>query len=89
MTFSTHAEVRCNQRGISKRSLQFIYRYGQERRRSGAIEIVITDRAASEAISELKNEIKMIEKMKNKSVLVDGESVITTFHSFEKWKRDL
>jgi len=89
MTFSSHAEARCSQRGISKQSLQLVYRYGEERRRGGAIEMLITDRAAADAISELKNEIKLIEKMKNKSFIVEGETVITTFHSFEKWKRDI
>jgi len=52
------------------------------------MEMVITERAASAAISELKHQIKMIERMKNKSFVVDGDTVITAFHAFEKRRRD-
>ncbi len=52
------------------------------------MEYLITSRAAHRAISELKREIREIERLKNKSFIVDGNSVITTFHAFEKWREN-
>lgn len=88
MNFTRHAEIRTAQRGISSTALSLVTEHGEIRRRRGAMEMVITERAASAAISELKHQIKMIERMKNKSFVVDGDTVITAFHAFEKRRRD-
>lgn len=87
MRFSNHALERAAQRGIALDSFDRVARIGESRRRDGATEFIITARAADRAIAELKREIHEIERLKNKSFIVDGESVITTFHSYEKWRR--
>lgn len=87
MRFSNHALERAAQRGIAIGSFDRVARIGEARRRAGATEFIITARAADQAIAELKREIHEIERLKNKSFIVDGESVITTFHSHEKWRR--
>ena len=86
MTLTEHASNRLAQRAISVKDIDIVNKYGQARNRSGgAIELVITEKAASYAIDLLKAEMKKIEKMKNKSFIIDGEIVITAFHSHKRY----
>ncbi|MFV8258270.1 hypothetical protein ACNQKP_10700 [Bdellovibrio bacteriovorus] len=87
MKITSHASCRGAQRGISLNSFDLIYKYGEARKRSGGVsELVITTKAAQMAIQVLKDEIKKIEKMKNKAFVFDGETLITTFHSTERYR---
>ncbi len=86
MTITDHASNRLAQRAISAKDIDIVNRYGEARNRfGGAVELVITEKAASFAINLLKAEMKKIEKMKNKSYIMDGETIITAFHSHKRY----
>lgn len=86
MTITDHASSRLAQRAISIKDFDIVNKYGESRNRSGgAIELVITEKAAAFAINMLKAEMKKIERMKNKSFILNGEVLITAFHSQKRY----
>lgn len=86
MRFSRHAQKRMSQRGIKEHDFNFILAYGEQRYRDGVTEITLTNKAADQIIMAYKKQISAVEKMKNKSFIIDGDNVLTAFHGFKKWK---
>lgn len=87
MIITDHASVRLAQRAISVKDFDIVNKYGEERARTGgAVELIITEKAASFAINLLKAEMKKIERMKNKSFIFEGETLITSFHSYKRYQ---
>lgn len=86
MTITEHANVRLAQRAIPMKDFDIVNKYGESRNRSGgAVELIITEKAAAFAINLLKAEMKRIERMKNKSFILDGEVLITAFHNQKRY----
>ena len=86
MTITDHAKTRLAQRAIAVKDIDIVNKYGEARNRSGrAVELIITEKAASYAINLLKAEMKKIERMKNKSFILDGETLVTAFHSEQRY----
>ncbi len=83
MKFSNHAIIRSKQRGIPTILMDLILKYGTEvNKPGGAIELVLTKKDRDELISSIKNVMHLVEKTKNKAILVDSDmnSVITAYH---------
>ena len=85
MKISKHAQIRNNQRGFSKRKIDYILQNGNEMKRPGnAVEIVVENKLASQLIENLKKEISLIEHIKNKAILLscDNGTIITMYSKF-------
>lgn len=83
MVQSDHAQVRCQQRGISQEQVAFIIEHGQKcRRPGGAFEYRPLKKDKDRLISTLKKQIHMVERSVGKGVLVsdDHATVITIYH---------
>ncbi len=86
MQFSNHAIARGQQRGISAHIVDLIIRNGQPGRKEGnALEYKIKNRDLARLISNHKHEIHLLEKARNKAVLVsdEGDWVITVYHEYK------
>ena len=83
MVKTDHAEIRCQQRGISQNQIDLILSRGQKcRRPGGAWEYRLRKKDKTKIVSELKKQIHMVEKCVGKGVLIgsDQETIITTYH---------
>jgi len=81
--FSSHAQVRLNQRGIKQQIVTYLLENGRaEYAPGGAMKIFITRREANRAISHLKKQIKIIEKAIGKTVIEKDCNVITVYHNY-------
>jgi hypothetical protein len=84
MQFSRHAITRSQQRSISTQIADLVVLFGQPRQKRGnAFEYTLKEKEAVKLISELKHAIQLLEKARNKAVLVSGEgdTVITMYVS--------
>ncbi len=82
MKLSQHAVVRSKQRGISLFLLNLILEFGTTTNRlGGTVELILTKKTRNELITTLKNTMHMIEKTKNKAVLVNSNmtNIITVY----------
>lgn len=82
MQLSYHAAVRGQQRGIPEEMVHMLLLYGStEQKTGGALEYRIRKRDRSRIVNRLKHTIQLLEKAKNKAVLVsdDGDTIITVY----------
>lgn len=80
MQITAHADVRMNQRGITKNQLNLVLEHGEPK----GDKIVLTAKSAREHIGVLTREMKRLEVVANKggiSVVMSGETVITTYRT--------
>ena len=83
MKLSKHATKRNNQRGFSKTIIDNIIKYGSSKYKDGnAVEIQVKKHMIHELIENLKKEIKEIEKLKGKALLLSGDNdtIITMYN---------
>ena len=80
MQITTHADVRMNQRGITRNQLDLVLEHGEPE----GDKLVLSAKSARERMAALKQEMKRLEAVANKggiSVVMDGEAVITTYRT--------
>jgi hypothetical protein len=86
MELSKHAEIRSQQRSISKEAIDMIIKYGTPTRKPGnAFEYKLHKKKKNQVISDLKHMINMVDKCTRKAVLVDAEDInkiITVYNQF-------
>jgi len=84
MKTSKHAEVRSQQRGISRDQIDLIISHGRKfMKPGGALEYRLLKRDKNQIISMLKEQINMVEKSVGKGVLVsndNNEVIMTVYH---------
>lgn len=82
MEMSDHALSRSRQRGITSEAIDFIVQYGSPERRPGdAVEYRLERRHKARMITDLKRQIRVIERAAGKAVLVsDDGKLITVYH---------
>jgi hypothetical protein len=83
MKKTNHAEVRCQQRGISNCQVDLILLHGKKSRRpGGAWEYRLRRKDKNKIISELKRQINIVEKCAGKAVIIgsDQDTILTTYH---------
>ena len=80
MEFTNHAIRRINQRGISRDSIDVIWKYGRESFAPGGVyKLFFGKKECHSAISELKKMIKILETAKGGILITDKGYVITAY----------
>lgn len=78
MIFTRHAEMRTQQRGIRKRDIELIQVYGTP------VDVdtwLMRKRDVVREIANRKREIQLLERLRNRKVVIRDERVITTYPS--------
>ena len=86
INISQHAEVRMQQRGFSRRDIGLLRNYGTQYDHTSQ---VLTDKAANEAIIELKQEGKHseameLQRLRGKCLIIRDNTLVTCFHAKDK-----
>lgn len=80
MNMTHHAEIRCNQRGLSNDVLDIIQKFGRIIHAPGGVEkLFFGAKEHQHAVSELKRTIKLLDRAKNGTLIVAGENIITGY----------
>jgi len=82
MKISTHAQKRCQQRGINRKLIFLILAFGKSVRKvAGAREVFIPKKHIKKLIIDLKHLSRQIEKCEGTAVLVsEDNNIITVYH---------
>jgi hypothetical protein len=70
-----HAKTRMPQRNLKKSDLDIVLTLGTEINDG----VILTNNDASQAIRELKDEIKRVERLTNLFVVIENEALITAY----------
>lgn len=79
-----HAEQRQSQRGFARSSFEIIYLFGEM---IGDQEVIMTNREIDILTRELKAQIQRLDKLRNRKLVVDGNTIITGYCLNKKSKR--
>ena len=85
MVLSDHAKKRMQQRATSSTDVEAIMVHGTQVRDG----YLLRQRDADEAISGLKNEIRRLERLKNRVVISDGRTLITVHPASKRKQKQL
>ncbi len=78
---TTHAKIRCQQRGISRLVADYLIEYGEANYAShGAIKITLTKRNSAKIIRSLKKTINNIERARSITLVEKGGVILTGYH---------
>jgi hypothetical protein len=83
-SLTSHALTRQKQRGFRATGFERIYRYGTM---IGDQEIFMTNNEIQSRIHEYKLEIQMLERLRNCKIVVDGNVIITGYHTTKRERR--
>ena len=78
MIFTRHAETRTQQRGIRGRDIRLIQQFGTPVDRDTW---VMLSRDVAREIANRKREIQLLERLKNRKVVIRDERVVTAYPS--------
>jgi hypothetical protein len=78
VTVTRHAEARMSQRGVRRADLALIMETAE---RIATDRMFVTAASADEAIAKRKREIQQLEKLKGKTLVLDGNKVVTCYHA--------
>lgn len=80
-SLTKHASKRIRQRGITKKLLACLIKHGTvDYCAGGATKTYLTCRDANKAISELKKNIRSIERASGKSIIEKEGKILTVYH---------
>jgi len=80
MKMTMHATKRLQQRGISKDSLEIIWKYGRESfAPGGAQRYFFGKKECHDAINELKKMIQLLERSKDGTMVVANGKIVTVY----------
>ena len=75
-----HAEIRSQQRGFSRDILQIIIEHGRNTKTQGDVcKLFFGKKEYSDAISELKKMMKILERAKNSTIVIGRDQVVTVY----------
>ena len=77
LQITRHARMRCAQRGLSVEELDLIMLIGSEVDDG----YLVRDKDCQEVVRQLKNEIKRVQRVKGKRVVLVNGQIITAFHA--------
>ena len=81
MKLTRHAECRFQQRGFSNLILEIILQNGRSiNAPGGATNLYFGKKESQKVITELKKVIKLIERAKNRSLIIHDEEIITVYN---------
>lgn len=78
LIYTRHAETRAQQRGIRKRDIELIQVYGTP------VDVdtwLMRKRDVAREIANRKREIQLLERLKNRKVVIRGKCVVTAYPS--------
>ena len=85
MDISKHAVVRSQKRRIPEDDIELIMKFGSPvPRPGGALEYSVKRRDVTELIGYLKPQIRHIDRIANKAVLVVDNHIVTVYHKKRK-----
>lgn len=84
LNISNHAEMRMNQRGLRQSYVDFILTFGEQ---ISPDAIMMTKRAANKLISDFKSKIRAIQRLTNKKLVIEGETIVTAYHASKSQQR--
>ncbi len=85
MQLTDHASKRLRQRAMSPFDVELIVAHGTPVRDG----YLLRERDVSERVSELKEEINNLERLKNRVVIADGNAVITAYPPSKRKRKRL
>lgn len=78
LSLTRHAETRMRQRGYKDEDVDLVFRVGT---RVADDAFLLTDKDAARAIRKRKQEIQQLERLRGSQVIVEGETLITLYHT--------
>ena len=80
MNLTKHARKRCQQRGISRDTLELILDYGRIcQAPGGATKFFLGNKEYNKIMSDLKQAMKLAERAKNGALILIDEQIITAY----------
>jgi hypothetical protein len=86
MHTTQHAKVRMKQRGLRVDDLSLVVDTAEHITPN---KLFMTAAAADRAIARRKQEIQQLERLKGKLLVVDGNTIITVYHTVKKQEKSL
>lgn len=84
LSLTRHAEARMRQRGYKDEDVDLVFRVGT---RVADDAFFLTDKDAARAIRKRKQEIQQLERLRGSQVIVEGETLITLYHTTMRPRR--
>lgn len=85
MIMSNHAKIRTKQRGISEELLGIIETYGRcENAPGGVTKIFFGQHEHQRFVTDMKRFLQHIDKIRNCSLIADGNTIITVQRQFDR-----
>lgn len=84
LSLTRHAEARMRQRGYKDDDVDLVFRVGT---RVADDAFLLTDKDAARAIRKRKQEIQQLERLRGSQVIVEGETLITLYHTTMRPRR--
>ena len=84
LSLTRHAETRMRQRGYKDEDVDLVFRVGT---RVADDAFLLTDKDAARAIRKRKQEIQQLERLRGSQVIVEGETLITLYHTTMRKRR--
>ncbi len=75
MQLTAHAQMRMQQRAVRDLDLALILKFGTEFDDG----LILRDKDVAEATSSMREEIRRLEKLRGKAVILEGDTVLTTY----------
>lgn len=84
LSLTRHAEARMRQRGYKDEDVDLVFRVGT---RVADDAFLLTDKDTARAIRKRKQEIQQLERLRGSQVIVEGETLITLYHTTMRPRR--
>ena len=84
LSLTRHAETLMRQRGYKDEDVDLVFRVGT---RVADDAFLLTDKDAARAIRKRKQEIQQLERLRGSQVIVEGETLITLYHTTMRPRR--
>lgn len=84
LSLTHHAQARIRQRGFREDDVDLVFRVGT---RVADDAFLLTDKDAARAIRKRKQEIQQLERLRGSKVIVEGETLITLYHTARRGRR--
>lgn len=85
MRVSTHAQKRMQQRGLTMDDIELVMQFGTE----AGDGIYMRAKDIKRAESEFKKLISQLQRLSGKYVIIQGDTIVTTYHPSERRKKKI
>lgn len=81
---TTHAQVRCQQRGITEKLLKLVLIYGTYSAQKDGAFIARMDKKSISNFCKKESKKSLIDKVKNICIVIEDGAIVTVFHQTKK-----